>query len=161
MRKNERHPWGDRCGVIARLLPGLWLGLLIGVSFLATPVKFQAPGLELAVALEVGHVTFRVFSRVEWVLAMALSLAVIGAWLPGWQRTASLLLLVLVALQGLWLLPALDVRVLQIVTGSVPEPSVHHHAYAVVEATKALLLAALAIAQAIPPRSVAPDGRSG
>ncbi|WP_415289162.1 hypothetical protein RSD66_04440 [Brevundimonas sp. S1H14] len=56
----------------------LWLGLLIGVSFLATPVKFQAPSLTLATALEVGQATFALFTRVEWGLVVLLALAV--AW---------------------------------------------------------------------------------
>lgn len=36
------------------LLAVLWAGLLLGVSFLATPVKFLAPSLSLPVALDVG-----------------------------------------------------------------------------------------------------------
>lgn len=68
----------------------LWLGLLIGVSFLATPVKFQAPSLTLATALEVGQATFALFTRVEWGLVVLLALAV--AWVG---RTSAQL--------GLWI----------------------------------------------------------
>jgi hypothetical protein len=45
-----------------------WLGLLAGVSFLATPVKFMAPSLSLPVALDVGRQTFSVFNPLELLL---------------------------------------------------------------------------------------------
>src|SRR5664280_976623 len=46
----------------------LWLGLLIGFAFLATPTKFPAPSLSLPVSLDVGRQTFYAFNKVEWVL---------------------------------------------------------------------------------------------
>lgn len=49
-----------------------WLGLLIGVAFLATPVKFLAPCLTMAVAFDVGRYTFAAFNKVEWLCAVAL-----------------------------------------------------------------------------------------
>jgi hypothetical protein len=48
------------CALIAAIL---WLGLLLGVSFLATPAKFLAPSLALPVALDVGRHTFAVFNK--------------------------------------------------------------------------------------------------
>jgi hypothetical protein len=50
----------------------LWAGMLIGVSFLATPAKFLAPSLILPVALDVGRQTFGLFSLVEIVFASIL-----------------------------------------------------------------------------------------
>ncbi|MGH6868523.1 MAG: hypothetical protein ACREDA_06585 [Methylocella sp.] len=40
------------------LLPVLWIGVLIGISFIATPIKFKARSLTLPVALDVGQTTF-------------------------------------------------------------------------------------------------------
>lgn len=131
--------------VVARL-PGVWLGMLIGLSFIATPVKFQAAGLSLPVALEVGQVTFALFSLVEWGVAWILVLAMLVAWPLHWRHGASLLLCLLVVLQGLWLLPQLDLRVAVIVAGGSVEPSCHHGVYALVEAVKALLLLVLVVA---------------
>lgn len=132
-------------GLAARL-PGVWLGMLIGVSFIATPLKFQAPSLSLPVALEVGHVTFALFSMIEWASAWILALAVLVAWPLHWRQGIALLLCLLVALQGLWLLPELDLRVAAIVAGGRPEPSYHHGAYALLEAVKALALLLLVLA---------------
>ena len=61
-------PW------LARLRPfiaALYLGALIGVSFVATPAKFLAE-LPLASHLEVGRATFSVFQGIELGLVVAL-----------------------------------------------------------------------------------------
>jgi uncharacterized membrane protein len=44
----------------------LWVGSVLGVSFIAAPTKFMASHLTMPVALEVGKVTFHVFNKVEW-----------------------------------------------------------------------------------------------
>jgi hypothetical protein len=65
----------------AAIWPGVvalvWIGLLIGVSLLATPVKFRAPSLDLPVALDVGRHTFAAFNLVEIFALVLLALAVI------------------------------------------------------------------------------------
>ncbi|WP_127599176.1 DUF4149 domain-containing protein [Nitratireductor alexandrii] len=130
---------------LTALVAAVWLGMVVGVSFLATPVKFEAPSLDLPVALEVGRVTFGLFSRVEWGMAVLLAVAV---GLPGIGRGLRLLaafVLALVAVEAIWLLPALDARVEAVIQGQ-PEPaSWHHLLYAVAETGKAVLLAALAL----------------
>jgi hypothetical protein len=42
----------------------VWSGLLIGVSFVATPARFLAPSLQLPQALDVGRWTFHVLTLV-------------------------------------------------------------------------------------------------
>jgi len=124
----------------------LWLGLLIGVSFLATPVKFQAPSLTLATALEVGQATFALFTRVELGLVVLLALAV--AWVGrtsaqfGLWICVGVLALVLAA-QSLWLLPILDARIAFITAGETPPPSEHHWLYVALETGKLLILVGL------------------
>src|SRR5699024_5442989 len=54
----------------------IWLGMLLGVSGLATPIKFQAVSLTLPVALDVGQTTFAAFNKMEWLLSVLLILAV-------------------------------------------------------------------------------------
>ena len=122
----------------------LWLGLLIGVSFLATPVKFQAPSLTLATALEVGQATFALFTRMEWGLVVLLALAVAWGGRTGAQFglwiCVGVLALVLAA-QSLWLLPILDARIAFIIAGETPPPSEHHWLYVALETGKLLILA--------------------
>src|SRR5436190_8850733 len=88
-----------------------WCGLLLGVSFLATPAKFLAPSLSMPVALDVGRQTFFVFNRAEWVLGAATFVV----WLLSMRdRTAGMLVAIacaVVLVETFWLLPLLDARV--------------------------------------------------
>ena len=128
---------------VVALLALTWMGLLIGVSFLATPVKFQAPSLDLPVALEVGRVTFAAFSRVEWCLSLLLGIAVLcaRAWRTGIMITA--ITIMIVALQTFWLLPVLDLRIEAVIAGRSMPPSMHHMFYAGMEGCKTVGLAIL------------------
>eukprot|EP01042_Synura_sphagnicola_P024805 gene24805-31780_t len=119
--------------------------MLLGVSGLATPVKFMAPSLSLPAALDVGRHTFAAFNRVEWLLAALLPLALwkSRAGCASWAIAAALSALLLV--ETVALLPALDQRVEIILQGGVPEPSKLHRLYVVAEAIKAILLGVMAV----------------
>jgi hypothetical protein len=119
----------------------LWLGLLLGVSFLATPAKFLAANLTLPVALEVGRHTFAIFNKVEWAVAIpVLFVAAARGRIRSDVLSALLLLLVLLA-QTLWLLPALDQRVGTIILGQHPPLSSLHSVYVGLECLKGVILA--------------------
>lgn len=119
----------------------VWGGLLLGVSFLATPVKFLAPNLTLPVALEVGHVTFHSFNNVEWVVFALVALLVAATHtIPRlWALLAALLALLLA--ETFWLLPALDIRLFAVIAGEPAKPNHLHWFYIVAEAAKLLLVA--------------------
>lgn len=125
------------------LLAVLWAGLLLGVSFLATPVKFLAPSLSLPVALDVGRQTFMVFNWVEVTLAVLLSVLVLTAT-QRWIRAMAVTIALIVAMQTLWLLPVLDARVQVILDGSTPPPSALHMIYIAADALKLVLLGIIA-----------------
>lgn len=138
-------PLGDAAAAAVSLF---WAGALAGVSFLATPVKFQAKSLDLPVALEVGKVTFALFTRCEWVLGLVLAAAVILTHASEFAKACAAATIGLLAAQALWLLPALDARVDAIIAGTPPAPSWHHALYAGSEAAKLLLLGAIALTAA-------------
>ena len=133
-------------GALAALLL-IWAGVLIGVSFLAAPVKFNAPSLSLPVALDVGRQEFFALNLVEIGLAVA-TLAL--GFLARPSRAVWLALglaVAIVALQGLWLLQVLDARTEMIIRGQSPPPAPWHTVYIVLEVAKLLaLLAAGALA---------------
>ena len=62
-----------------RFVAYAWFGLVVGVSFLATPIKFRAQSLTLPVALDVGRTTFHAMTRLEWLLTLALLGAMVVA----------------------------------------------------------------------------------
>ncbi|MEM1180903.1 MAG: DUF4149 domain-containing protein [Acidobacteriota bacterium] len=115
-----------------KLLSWVWLGLVIGVSFLATPAKFMATTLTRPTALEVGRYTFRVLDRLEWVLAAVLLVLVyrlqrhraLTRPLIGWTAA----LFVILAVQSFYYLPMLDVRVGLVMAGETLPPS-HAHTF--------------------------------
>src|SRR5690606_39183640 len=123
----------------------IWIGMILGISGLATPIKFQAASLTLPVALDVGQTTFAAFNKMEWLLAAVLAIAV----LPCRPALLSLRLLLTVAavitvlLQTFWLLPALDQRVAAVIAGEVLPPSGLHNLYVVAEGVKLLALIVL------------------
>lgn len=118
--------------------------MLLGVSFLATPAKFLAPSLTLPVALDVGRQTFGVFSMVEVVGALVLVSVALVCRRERFILLSALLIGSLVALEFVWLLPALDARVEIIVQGGVPEASRLHNLYVIFEFAKLVLLGAIA-----------------
>jgi hypothetical protein len=127
-----------RCGLGAVLL--LWAGVTIGVSFLAAPAKFMAPNLSLSVAMEIGQEEFHALNLVE----TGFALAALG--LAAFARRGRLIWLgigvaaVLVAGQGLWLLPVLDARAEMIIQGETPPAAPWHALYVVAEVLKLLAL---------------------
>src|SRR5690606_12757652 len=117
----------------------LWAGMLLGISFLETPVKFLAPTITTAVALDVGRTVFRYFFMVQMGIMLLLAIIVFAARSPKvvWLLTAIVAASLLV--QVLWLLPVLDARVSMvqsgIATADLPKTSVHN-LYAICEVLK-------------------------
>jgi hypothetical protein len=69
-----------RLRMAARLvLPALWLGLIVGISLIEAPLKFQAPGITIALGLGIGRLVFTAMNIVELVLAALLVLSLVGA----------------------------------------------------------------------------------
>lgn len=117
----------------------LWLGLILGISFIATPVKFLAKSLTLPVALDVGRQTFRALNLLE----LLLTVAVIFLSLLTQQRRiiiSSLIIALIIILQSFWVLPALDLRVEIIIQGGSVEKSNLHNLYIALEILKLFVL---------------------
>lgn len=118
----------------------LWTGLLLGVSFIATPVKFMAPNLSMAVALEVGKATFHIFNKIEWAMLLLTIFAAylhtshtLKFWLLG-------ILTLLMILESFWLLPALDTRADLVIAGGFAIPGKLHWFYVIADVLKLITL---------------------
>ena len=125
-----------------KILPAIyliWAGLILGVSFIATPVKFEAPHLTMPVALEVGIATFHLFNLIEWcVIITAIILTAISSKTSqNWSM--AIILLSIIMLQTFWLLPVLDVRADEVIAGGTPDPGHYHWFYIIAEIFKLLL----------------------
>jgi hypothetical protein len=79
----------------------VWLGMVLAISFLETPLKFRAPGVTLQIGLGIGRLVFRALNICECALATAIivSLAVaqsaVGIWVAVAIAAVALLIQVL------------------------------------------------------------------
>ena len=137
---------------MVRILAALWLGIVIGVSFMATPIKFNAPSLSLSTALEVGRVTFRLLNHVEWGLAaMMVFVVATSAERRMDVLVAALAVGAIVVLQSTWLLPALGRRTDALAGVASAAPSSLHQLFIIVELFKCVLLGYVAIRSSADP----------
>lgn len=118
----------------------LWVGITVGVSLIATPVRFTAASITRPVALDVGRVVFAALNKAEIVALILLLLVVRIAGLSRkWWAVCALLALIVIA-QGVWLIPELAARTDIIMSGGEPPPSYAHAAYSSLELIKIGLL---------------------
>lgn len=122
----------------------LWAGMLLGVAFIAVPAQFGAEGLSRPLGIDLTRHVFAAFGRVELGL-VALSLVLALLLRPGRLLWALLgVIWLIVALQSLWLLPALDVRADQLLRGETPPAGPWHGLYVGSEVTKLAVLLLIA-----------------
>jgi len=55
----------------------VWLGMVLAISFLETPLKFRAPGITIALGLGIGRLVFRALNACEIVLAALVVVALV------------------------------------------------------------------------------------
>ena len=105
----------------------LWIGFVTGISFLEAPLKFQAPHITLALGLGIGRLVFAALNKVEWVLALAIAFSLFrqpSGW--GGKNLLFVVPLLVLLVQTVWLLPALDARAELYIQGvSVPHSYLH------------------------------------
>ena len=119
----------------------VWLGMILGISFLEAPVKFTAPSVTLEIGLDIGRQVFGVFNKVECAIALAMAILIVIVRQKGWLLILPGVVSSSLALQTFWLLPVLNDRVELILHGQTPEPSPLHTLYIGLEISKAIALA--------------------
>jgi hypothetical protein len=118
----------------------LWAGLSIGVSMIATPVRFTASTITRPVALDVGRVVFAALNKAELAALVLLLIVVrVSGTARRWWAVGALLTLIVLA-QGVWLIPELAARTEIIIAGGEPPPSYAHAIYSSLELIKIGLL---------------------
>ena len=84
----------------------VWLGMVLAISFLETPLKFRAPGITLPLGLGIGRLVFRALNTVEVVLATALIIALLTIT-PGAAGWTPLVVTAAVLATQTWTVPSL------------------------------------------------------
>lgn len=98
--------------VLLTMLPFVWFGMVTAISFIETPLKFRAPGMNHALGVGIGRLVFNVLNMVE----AAMAVLIVGAWTQQ-QELVSLPIgiflaipIVALALQTTFLRPAMKKR---------------------------------------------------
>ncbi|GAB3391615.1 hypothetical protein GCM10027568_17470 [Humibacter soli] len=91
----------------------VWLGLVLGISFLEAPIKFRAPGITVELGVGIGRLVFRALNTVEAVAAIVLLVSVLvqGPTASAWSLGLAIALLIMLAIGALVLRPLMDQRV--------------------------------------------------
>lgn len=118
----------------------VWAGTVLGVSFIATPIKFRSPMLDRPTGFDVGRVTFLFFEKLEWALAILLILLILGVGPQSVPIVYGLVIVLIVTAQVLWLTPKLVRRAVMLSSGEVPPESSAHRVFVVLEAIKLICL---------------------
>jgi hypothetical protein len=130
--------------VIAIALPFLWLGLILGISVIETPLKFQAPGITTALGLGIGRLVFHVLNLVELVIACVLVI-VVARQARDWPFALLAGVLAILLVQAFWLRPLLDDRAVRVIAGEDVPASSLHLAYIAFEGVKLVALPVLGV----------------
>jgi len=117
-----------------------WLGMVLAISFLETPLKFRAPGVTVQIGLGIGRLVFRALNIAEAVFAAVL-LTVMTADPPPSRVVVSVLVAVAALLIQVALVrPGLARRTNRVLAGEVVARSGGHHWYVVLEIIKVAAL---------------------
>lgn len=120
----------------------VWIGFVSAISFMEAPLKFQAPGITIPLAVSIGRLVFGYLNKVEWICAVIILLGVV--FTKG-NKKSKLIFLFLIPLsilifQTIWLLPELDIRAEMLMKGVELSPSNLHSYYMSSEIIKVLCL---------------------
>lgn len=126
-----------------------WLGLMLAVSFLETPLKFQVPGMTLPIALELGKIMFGVSTNIQLGLMILIFLNIIfnAKQLSKVMLVSSILLALILGLEKFWMLPILDARADILASGKGLPPTPLHDYFIYAEVAKLVLVVFLGIIQ--------------
>jgi hypothetical protein len=118
----------------------VWLGMVLGISFLEAPLKFRAPGVTVQIGLGIGRIVFRALNIAEAALAATAVIAALISETPAPVLAALATAVVILLIQLAAIRPVLNKRSNRVLAGETGNRS-HAHLYYV--AAEALKVAAL------------------
>jgi hypothetical protein len=123
----------------------VWLGMVLAISFIETPLKFRAPGVTVQIGLGIGRLVFRALNAVEIVLAVALGVAVSIDEPGGSAVVASAIAILTLVVQLVLVRPRLNRRSDSVLAGANGTRSHAHLGYVVLEILKVSALVAAGV----------------
>lgn len=132
---------------LATAVTFVWLGMVLAISFLETPLKFRAPHVTIPIGLGIGRLVFRALNAAEAVLAVVLLVALLTGRHPASVLVPALVAVVALAVQVAAVRPRLSRRTDAVLAGADVPRSRGHFAYVGLEVAKvaALLVGGIAL----------------
>ena len=118
----------------------VWLGMVLAISFLETPLKFRAPGVTVQIGLGIGRLVFRALNVVEVVLASVLVVALLVGASPTRVVVGVALAVTCLVIQVAIVRPLLGRRSDRVLAGENPPRSRAHYWYVGLEVVKLIAL---------------------
>ncbi len=125
------------------IVPLLWLGFVLSISFMEAWLKFQAEGITQIIGLNIGKLVFGALNKAE---ILFVSVLLVSSYKTYWslkKKTLKRILIsltIILLLQTSHLLPILDIRANLIINGETPSASYFHFYYVFLEVLKVILL---------------------
>ncbi len=129
------------------IIPILWLGFLLSISFMEAWLKFQAEGVTQTIGLSIGRLVFGALNKIEILFLIVLLVSSYKRYWRLKQKTLKHILIslfVILLLQTFHLLPILDQRADLIINGENSPTSYFHFYYVFLEVIKVILLSVFA-----------------
>ena len=120
----------------------VWLGMVVAISFVEAPLKFQAPGVTVLIGLGIGRLVFRALNTAEAIFAMTIVPVLAAGSLPVRVVVPLAAAVAVLAAQLLLVRPRLSRRSSAVLAGQDAPRSHAHYAYVGLEAVKAAALLA-------------------
>jgi hypothetical protein len=127
---------------VALVCTFVWIGFVCAISFMEAWLKFRAPGITLPLGLGIGRLVFAALNKVEWILMLGILLDFLlsGRRAMEGKQLLFLVPLVILLVQTVYALPALDARAELYVKGFPAPPSNLHFWYVAMEGVKVIFL---------------------
>ena len=126
-------------------LTSCWFGLVLGLSFIEAPLKFQAPGITTVLGLGIGKLVFGALQKIE-IVSTILMAGLAFSFYPKMDFSLKLSMACLIAIvlvQGIFLFPVLMQRADLIIAGETVASTYHHIAFVILECLKLMVLAVI------------------
>jgi|SRR5665647_633801 len=120
----------------------LWAGFIGAISFMESWLKFRAPGLTMPVGLNIGKLVFSALNKVEWAFAIFICIGIVlnRSQLTSLNIQWFVIIILILILQSVWLLPALNARANAFISGKTLPPSLKHWYFIIAEFVKLIIL---------------------
>jgi len=122
----------------------LWSGIIIGVSFIATIIKFYAEDITIPIALSIGKVTFNLQIIIDLIILSVIALLTVYYYyqklkIPAIHIILFIFLLCIIIIQKFYMLPVLDTRINMRLNGKELSDTWHHNGYIIMETSKVII----------------------